>query len=100
MARKKTTEEIEWHVLCENVREMLKTRAGKEFVWFVLSESNINGGIFTGDNRIFYLEGKRAVGLSVLQLLEEADPTAYPRLLLEKQGVPPDTNEAQEAYDE
>ena len=85
MARKKTPEELEHHVLCENVRELLKTRFGKEFIWFVLSESNINGSIFTGNDHIFYLEGKRSVGLSVLSLMEEADPTAYPRLLLEKQ---------------
>jgi len=85
--RKKSTEEIEYDVLKANVRELLKTRAGKSFVWYVLSICNLYGESFTGNSQTFFLEGKRSVALEVLQLLEEVDPTAYARLLLEKNNV-------------
>jgi len=85
MAKNKTDEELEHHVLLENVREVLKTGAGKELIWNILAMCNLYGDNFTGNSQTFYLEGKRAVGLHILQLLEDADKTAYARLLLEKQ---------------
>ena len=87
MARKKTREEKEYHVLLENVRELSKHGFGKDFIWYVLASCNLYGDNFTGNSHTFYLEGKRAVGLQVLQLLEEAAPTLYARLLLEKQKL-------------
>ena len=87
MARKKSNEELEYHVLLENVREVCKSRPGKELVWYILSLANLYGDNFTGNSQTFYLEGKRAVGLSILQLLEDADPTLYARLLLDKQKL-------------
>jgi len=75
----------DFEVLKGNVREVLKLRAGKEVLWYILSLTNLYGDNFTGNSQTFYLEGKRAIGLQILQLLEDADPTAYPRLLLDKQ---------------
>jgi len=83
--RKKTNEEIEYGVLIANTRELLKSRQGQDFVWHVLSICNIYGDHFTGDSHSYYLEGKRAVGLEILGLLEEVDKTAYAQLLLNKQ---------------
>ena len=85
--RKKTEEEKEHHVLLENVRELSKHSFGKEFIWHVLAMCNLYGDNFTGNSQTFYLEGKRSVGLQLLQLLEDADPTIYARLLLEKQQI-------------
>jgi hypothetical protein len=85
MAKKKSTEEIQYDTLRHNTRELLKTRAGQDFVWFVLSICDIYGHHFTGNSTTFFNEGKRFVGLEVLALLEEVDPTAYARLLLNRQ---------------
>jgi hypothetical protein len=88
MARKKTDEEKLHGVLLSNVRELLKHRGGKDFIWFVLSRCNIYTPSFTGTaDGTAFMEGKRSVGLDLLQLIEEADPSAYPRLLLEQQGI-------------
>jgi len=84
MTKKKSPEELEYHALIENVRELMKLRQGKEVIWYILSLCNLYGDIFTGNSRTFYEEGKRAVGLEILGLLEEADKTIYPRLLLER----------------
>ena len=74
----------EYDVLCANVRQLLKTRHGKDVIWHILSLCNIYSDTFTGNSQTFYLEGRRSVGLQVLQLLEDADPLAYAELLLEK----------------
>jgi len=81
---KLSDEEIKYNVLKANTRELLKTRAGKDFIWHALSICNIYGDVFTGNSQTFYLEGKRAVGLELLQLLEDVDPLAYATLLLAK----------------
>jgi len=83
----KTDEEIEYDTLVANTRELLKTKAGKDFIWYILSIANLYGDNFTGNSQTFYLEGKRSIGLEVLQLLEDVDKTAYARLLLDKQKI-------------
>lgn len=84
---KKTKEEQDYELLVANTRELLKTRPGKDFIWHILSICNLYGESFTGNSQTFYLEGKRAVGLEILQVLEDSDPTAYARLLLDKQKL-------------
>ena len=85
MAKKKTVEEIQYDTLRHNTRELLKTRAGQDFIWHVLSICDIYGHHFTGNSTTFFNEGKRYVGLEVLALLEDVDPAAYAQLLLNHQ---------------
>lgn len=66
-------------------REVLRTKAGQKIVWEILAMCGIYSDTFTGNSQTFYLEGKRAIGLQILQAMEDADPTAYARLLLEHQ---------------
>lgn len=68
-----------------NVREVMKTRQGQEVMWEILGFCGLYDDKFTGDSNTFYLEGKRAIGLQILDMLEMADPTIYARLLLDKQ---------------
>jgi hypothetical protein len=84
---KKSHDEREYEILCENVRMLLATRQGKDFVWHVLGLCNLYTSTFTGNSQTFYLEGKRDVGLDILKLLEDADPTIYPKLILDKQEI-------------
>lgn len=85
MATQKSDEEVRHDTLVKNTRELLKTRAGQDFIWHALSICNIYGDIFTGNSQTFYYEGKRSVGLEILQLLEDCSKTAYAELLLLKQ---------------
>jgi len=82
---KKTAEEIEYDTLVSNTRELLKTRAGRDFIWHALSITDLYGDIFTGNSTTFYNEGKRSIGLQILELLEDVSSTAYAELLLLKQ---------------
>jgi hypothetical protein len=63
------------------------TRQGKIFMWQILGLCNLYTSTFTGNSQTFYLEGKRDVGLDILKLLEDADPTIYPKLILENQEM-------------
>ncbi len=86
MARTKTPEEIERGIFLSNLRELLKTRHGKDFVWYVLELSGIYSHFSTSDiNNLLKAEGRRTVGLDVIDTLMDADPEIYPRLLLDKQ---------------
>jgi len=66
------------------ILNVMRTEAGKVLIWELLDLCDIHSDIFTGNSQTFYLEGKRSVGLQILQLLEEADPEFYPMLLLER----------------
>ena len=75
----------EYDVFVANTRELLKLKHGRAFIWKILEECGLYSDTFTGNSMTYYMEGKRAIGLLVLQYLEDADPTAYARLLLEQQ---------------
>lgn len=79
---KKSADDIEFEVLCKNMRAVLNTTAGRKVIWHLLSLCNLYVDNFTGNSQTFFLEGKRSVGLEILQLLESADKKAYPQLLL------------------
>ena len=83
-SRKLTTEEREYITLLEDTRRLASLPQGRKFIWHVLSLCELHSSSFTGNSRTFYNEGKRDVGLGVLQLLEEADPTIYPSLIMER----------------
>ena len=81
-SKKKSQDEVERDLLQSNVRELLKTKYGQAFIWEVLSICDLYGHHFTGNSTTFFNEGKRAVGLAILELLEDVDPEAYARMLL------------------
>lgn len=68
-----------------DIRDLASQRHFKEFIWLLLDEAGVYNITFTGNAHTYFAEGKRSMGLFILQLLEEADPTLYPRMLLERQ---------------
>lgn len=88
----KTPEEMEYDLLCMDIRDLSKDKRFTKFVWHVLGFCDLYSDVFTGNSRTFYLEGRRNVGLSILAVLEDADPTLYARLLLEQQKKQEMTN--------
>lgn len=79
-------EDKRYKAFVADMRELFKQPAARDLLWHVLSSCNVWGGIFTGNSQTYFLEGKRQVGIELLQLMEEVDPTLFPRLLLEKQN--------------
>ncbi len=84
MTKKKTQPDKDHEIFIANVRTAMKTRGTKDLVWDVLDFCGLNSGSFTGNSTTFFNEGKRAVGLYLLGVLQEADPKIYPKLIIEK----------------
>ena len=84
MARNKTEDEKQHDYLLGCMREVLKSRQGQKVIWHILGMCQLYSESFTGNSTTFYNEGKRSVGLELLQMLEDTDKTAYPKLLLEQ----------------
>ena len=84
-SKKQTPDEIEFELLKKHVKSVIDTQAGRAVIWNILAMCDIYSDSFTGNSTSFHLEGKRSIGLEILGLLEEVDPTIYPNLLLEKQ---------------
>ena len=94
MARKKSKEEIDNNLLLANVRELMKTRQGKEFMWYILELCDVYGDYSSSDvHTMVRAEVRRSVETDVIFMMTEADPTMYPRLLLDKQQDPEDKDE-------
>lgn len=76
-------DEKEFEQLKADVQDLLNTTFGRRFIWQLLEMTHVNSVSFTGNSQTFFLEGERSIGIQILQLLEEADPKAYPKLILE-----------------
>lgn len=87
MTRENTTnseEENRFRQLQIAYRDLMKTAEGKAVIWDILGMCGIYVSSFSGDaNTTFFLDGKRSIGLQILERLEHADSTIYPRLCLE-----------------
>lgn len=60
-----------------DVAAILGQRAGRRFIWRLLSEAGIYRSSFTGNNSTFFNEGRRDIGLRFL-----ADTQEFPDLYL------------------
>ena len=75
--------EKEYKAFLADLRELSKLPHFRKFLWEVLSYAEIYQNP-TDKEQALFLAGQREVGLRIIHLLNEADPTIYPRLLLEK----------------
>lgn len=63
----------------EDLREILKGPGGRRVVWSVLEECGVYADTFRGEDThaSSYEQGKRKVGLTLLEKVFTADPNAY-----------------------
>jgi len=67
----------------QNVREALTKKPVRDMIWKILDDCGLNSVTFTGDRTGDFLEGRRSIGLDILAMLEQADATIYPRMIIE-----------------
>ena len=65
----------EYQIFLSNLREVMRTRQGKDVMWHILGLCDVYSPTTPTD--------RRSVGLDLIGTMYEADPTMYPRLLLE-----------------
>lgn len=67
------------------MQSILSTYAGRMVLWRLMSKCSIYGSSFVGEKplEMAHNEGKRAVGLEILNEVFTADPEAYTRMRAE-----------------
>lgn len=63
------------------MRDLMASDNGKLLLFELINATGVFAGSFTGNSHTFYLEGKRAVGLFLYQLIMTADPHALQKLV-------------------
>lgn len=87
MAKHKNKENDIDQQLLDDVKTVASTPSGRRLLFYILSLGNIYSSTFTGNSETFFLEGKRAVCLALLELINDADPTIYIKLLQNNGGT-------------
>lgn len=67
------------------LREILKIKAGRSFLWDLMGDCKVFQTTYTGDNLTYYLEGTRSVGLKLLTEILDADKEAYFKMVRENE---------------
>lgn len=70
-----------------DIAQILSTLEGRRFYWRMMVTCGIFLSSFTGNNTTFYNEGMRNIGLILLADMNEADPTAYLKMISESKKM-------------
>ena len=76
-------EKQEYERLLSDMETVLSTNQGRNVVWWVLSQCGIYDTNFGEDDRkTNFLLGRKDIGLAIIGLMSDVDPSAYPNLQL------------------
>ena len=70
---KKTKYELIQDREASELKAVLDTYEGRAVFWRLLSKCGMYKDSMTGDNRTFYYEGRRSIGLDVIEMIAEVD---------------------------
>lgn len=74
----------EWQDTLDAFKAVLDTPQGKRVLFWVLEQAAIYRDAYSGESApTNYMLGQQAIGRRLIGVLDEIDPRAYPRLLLE-----------------
>jgi len=62
------------------LKTVLDTYEGRAVLWRVLSTCGVYKESFALDSRIYYYEGKRSIGLELLEMITTLDKNVYSRI--------------------
>lgn len=80
----------------EDIKSVLSTPAGRRFIWRYLGICGIFQSSYTGESaETFFNEGKRNVGLALLNDVTGVSPEAYLQMMQEAQEEPEDKKPAE-----
>ena len=65
------------------LQNVLATPEGRTLIWHLLGFTKIYDENFSGNSTDIFDKGRRSVGLWLLSNMNDADPTMYPRMLLD-----------------
>lgn len=77
-------ERLEVEQLRNDIKETFGTTEGKRVLYHILAMCEIYSDCFTGNAQTYYLEGRRSIGLELLDLIMETDSEIYIDIIKEK----------------
>lgn len=69
-----------------DLKFILDSEQGRRFMWRVLSECGVFQTSFRTSSEIYYLEGRRSIGLKLLAEIMDCDPQAYIKMSTQKES--------------
>ncbi len=81
LSQQEAEERKEYDKLLDNLRSVMKTEQGRHLVWYFMSLCGIYDGGASGEE-ILRQQGRRDIGLAVIGLMHDAEPTMYAELQL------------------
>lgn len=75
--KKKTKTQIHKEQDIEDLKGILDSAGGRRFLWKLLEECGVYKISFTGNSHTFFNEGKRQIGLRLIEDIFDASPSAY-----------------------
>tara|TARA_R100001377_G_C3192779_1_gene111300 strand:- start:2296 stop:2610 length:315 start_codon:yes stop_codon:yes gene_type:complete len=81
--RKKTRAQIKREGENEDIKQVLETQSGRNYIWKLLTSCGIYKSSFTGNSTTFFNEGKRSIGLEMLEDILKTVPNAYAKMSAE-----------------
>lgn len=79
-------EKLKKEDLTKDMRSILKTNEGRRVVWHLLEHCNVFGSIWRPSAEIHYLSGVQDVGHKILSMVNDADPEALIKMMIENKG--------------
>lgn len=74
---------IEREELETATRLLMQNLQLRPFLWWLLEQCGIYRQNMSANSAMYLMEGQRSIGLQVIALMDEVDPTAYPAMLLD-----------------
>lgn len=66
-----------------DMKSVLTSPNGRRVIWHILGLCNLYSTPAIEVNNMLFEAGKRSIGLDILGILEDVDPSEYPKLCLE-----------------
>ena len=82
------------------LKSLLQHPDGRVFLWGLLASCGVYQSSYTGDNATFFREGRRAVGLQLLEEIHNVDPSGYATMIVENREKDDAPNEDPEDADD
>ena len=75
-------EKKKYQELLNDLVKVVETEAGKNVLWHILSQCGIYDGGYVNGDLAYFNQGLKEVGLRMIGLMHDADPTMYANLQL------------------
>lgn len=70
-----------------DLRKVLSLKEGRRFIWKLLSDAGIFKGGYVGDNKAFFDQGKKCLGLGVFSDVMTVDGDSFVRMQKENASL-------------